>query len=134
MRAINHESRRLSHNTGDGTILNSNYTQVSSTPSPFVRREKCGSPANHDFPNQQSQHQQIDIIIDSGFNCMQSENNTADQVFDFITNCRNKSPSRHDIDQARNLCSDLGYVDRVSDNTRQAGQIRFRNEQAAGYR
>ena len=129
IKVINHESRRLSHlslahHTAEESILNSNHKIVSSTPSPFVRR--VGSSAQNNFPLQQPQQEQIDIDIDQGLNCMQSENNTANDVFNFVTNCQNNLPSRSDVDPAINSCSHLGYVDRESSNIRHAGHADYR--------
>ena len=123
----------LAHNSTNESILTSNLQKLSSTPSPSLRREKYGSSAPIDFPLQQPQQEQNDIDIHPVLDCMQTENNTDNSMFDFATNNQNNLTSRREVDPTINLGADRGYVDRVS-NTRQAGQVRFQNEQLADYR
>ena len=82
MRDINYEGRRLSqlslvHNSTDESILTNNLEKLSSTPSPFLRREKYCSSAPIDFTLQQLQQEQNDIDIHPGLNCMQNVNSWA---------------------------------------------------------
>ena len=58
------------------------------------------------FNIQQPQQEQNDIDIHPVLDCMQTENNTDNSMFDFATNNQNNLTSRREVDPTINLGAD----------------------------